>query len=56
MKKEQQRNANASGNATGNDQNLDDLTKQADAEKKIKKPGSQSNHSKQHNNGRGGGK
>jgi len=35
---------------------LDKLTQEADKEKRTKKPGSQSNSSKQHNNGRGGGK
>ncbi len=35
---------------------LDKLTQEAEKEKRTKKPGSQSNSSKQHNNGRGGGK
>ena len=34
----------------------DKLTKEAEADTKAKKPGSQSNSSDQHNNGRGGGK
>ena len=35
---------------------MDDLQKEADKSTGEKKPGSQSNSSKQHNNGRGGGK
>ena len=34
----------------------EELKKDAEQEKGEKKPGSQSNHSSQHNNGRGGGK
>lgn len=37
-------------------QEWDKLSAEAEKETKTKKPGSQSNHSKQHNNGRGGGK
>ncbi|MGN6567669.1 MAG: hypothetical protein ACTHJ0_06940 [Flavipsychrobacter sp.] len=44
---------NTSGSAT---ERIDELQKQADEEKGIRKPGSQSNSSDQHNNGRGGGK
>ena len=36
-------------------ENLDELTREADKER-TRKPGSQSNSSKQGNNGRGGGK
>ncbi len=35
---------------------FDQLTAAAENERREKKPGSQSNYSKQHNNGRGGGK
>ena len=45
-KKDQRSAANA---------NLDELSKEAD-KVRTRKPGSQSNSSKQHNNGRGGGK
>lgn len=35
---------------------FDQLAAEAANDRREKKPGSQSNHSKQHNNGRGGGK
>lgn len=35
---------------------MDDLQREADNDSRTRKPGSQSNSSKQHNNGRGGGK
>jgi hypothetical protein len=35
---------------------MDELQKEADDTTQARKPGSQSNSSKQHNNGRGGGK
>ena len=39
-----------------NTKDLDQLEREAEQQRNVRKPGSQSNHSKQHNNGRGGGK
>jgi hypothetical protein len=55
MKREQDQNKGVRGSEQSKE-NFDDLSRQADSQRKIKKPGSQNNHSKRHNNGRGGGK
>ena len=57
MKKEQSKQPTASTKGTQKGtQNMDELQQQADEQLGSRKPGSQSNSSKQHNNGRGGGK
>ena len=48
----EEKNQKVKGNAT---EQMDQLQQEADKER-SRKPGSQSNSSKQHNNGRGGGK
>jgi hypothetical protein len=55
MKKDNQSTKGNSSNASSKT-NFDNLSKQADQDRKVKKAGSQSDSSKRHNNGRGGGK
>ena len=51
-----QENLQTQQTSTKRTKDLDQLEREAEQQRNVRKPGSQSNNSKQHNNGRGGGK